>query len=251
VDEDLGKGSAEIPEFKNAKNFRIREGQGELFVHSLLPRNRIVTRRGGPGSDFYTPGNETGGDWGSGTNWPLEPSEGGPLPDDPKLVKMWKAFWGEDFSRISPSNRKNVVPGAWRIEVSPTDEAEEDLFLHVFEIGDIGETGKSSVELVEGLNFVGAVSQNGPAVLFATSDSARKSGELSLPDISLTSLTISSLEANALYELSFYGPNIPASQKAALPGLRTGTRRERANDKGLLYLEGVFQGNSRVRIALV
>jgi len=250
VDGDEVKGSAEIREFKNARGFRIREGQGELFVHSLLPRSRTVTRRGGPGWDFYTPGDDMGGAWGSGTNWPLEPSEGGPLPDDPKLVKMWKTFWGEDFARIAPSNRKNVVPGAWRIEVSPSDEAEEDLFLHVFEIGDIGATGKARVELVEGVNFVGMVSQQGPAVLFATSDS-RQSGEISLPDVSLTSLTISSLEANALYELSFYGPNIPASQKAALPGVLTGIRRERTNDKGLMHLEGVLQGNSRVRIALV
>jgi hypothetical protein len=164
---------------------------------------------------------------------------------------MWKIFWGEDFARISPSNRKNVVPGAWRIEVSPTDEAEEDLFLHVFEIGDLGATGKTRVELVEGVNFVGMVSQKGPAVLFATSDSARHFGEISISDISLTSLTISSLEAHALYELSFYGPNIPASPDAALPGLLTGIRRERTNDKGLLRLEGVLQGNSRVRIALV
>ena len=25
---------------------------------------------------------------------------------------MWKLFWGDDFDRILPSNRKNVVPGA-------------------------------------------------------------------------------------------------------------------------------------------
>jgi heparin/heparan-sulfate lyase len=250
VDEDLGKGTAEAREFKDAKGFRIREGQGEVYVHSLLPLSRTLTRRGGSGWDFYTPGDDMGGPWGSGTNWPLEPSEGGPLPNDPKLMKMWKTFWGEDFARIAPSNRKNVVPGAWRMEVSPSDEAEEDLFLHVFEIGDIGATGKTRVELVEGVNFVGMVSQKGPAVLFATSDS-RHSGEISLPDVSLTSLTISSLEANALYELSFYGPNIPASQKAALPGVLTGIRREGTNDKGLMHLEGGLQGNSRVRIALV
>ena len=251
VDEDIGKGSAENREFKNAKTFRIREGQGELFVHALLPRNRTVTRIGGRGFDFYTPGDDMGGAWGSGGNWPLEPADGGPLPNDPKLVKMWKTFWGEDFSRIAPSNRKNVVPGGWRIEVSPSEEAEEDLFLNAFEIGDIGTTGKMRVELVEGVNFVGAISDKGPGVLFATSDSARQSGEFSLPDLPLTSLTVSSLEANALYELSFYGPNIPASSKAALPGVLIRTKRERSSDKGILRIDGVVEGNSRVRIALV
>ena len=55
------------------ESFRFREGSGELLVHSLLPRERVVTRRGGPGHDFYTPGDDHGGAWGSGENWPLEP----------------------------------------------------------------------------------------------------------------------------------------------------------------------------------
>ena len=162
IDQDSGQGTAEAKEFRNANTFCFRENKGELLVHSLLPRESVVTRRGGPGNEFYTPGNDNGGPWGSGENWPLEPAQGGPLPQDPKLVHMWKTFWGEDFSQISPSNRRNVVPGAWRIEVSPSVPAEEDFFLHVFEIGDLGTTGKRKVALIEGVNFAGAVSAARP-----------------------------------------------------------------------------------------
>jgi hypothetical protein len=251
VDGDIGNGTAETREFTNAKAFRIREGEGELLVHSLLPRHRNVTRRGGPGNEFWCPGNDAGGEWGSGINWPLEPAEGGPLPADPKLIKMWKTFWGEDFSHIAASNRKNVVPGAWRIEVSPSSEAEEDLFLHAFDIGDVGKTGKMRVDVIEGVSFVGAVCEKGPGVLFATSDSAPSHGEASFGDLPFTSLTISGLKPNVVYELSFSGPNIPASPKAPLPGVLTGIQRQRTNNKGILRLEQALEGNCRLRISLV
>ena len=105
-------------------------------MHTLLPREREVIVRGGPGWEFWTPGDEKGGAWGSGQNWPLDPAEGGPLPDDPYLKQMWKTFWGGDLQALSPSNRRAVVPGAWRMEVSPAVPARDDVFLHVLEIGD-------------------------------------------------------------------------------------------------------------------
>jgi len=126
VDQDRGQEKSK--DFRQASTFRFRDGSGEVLVHSLLPRERRITRRGGPGADFYAPGDDHGGVWGSGENWPLEPPEGAPLPEDSKARHMWKTFWGEDFDRILSSNRKNVVPGAWRIEVSPSVPAEEDLF---------------------------------------------------------------------------------------------------------------------------
>ena len=139
-------------------------------MHSLLPRDRVVTRRGGPGADFFCPGDEHGGGWGSGENWPLELQEGSELPEDPRLRRMWKTFWGGDFSKIQPSNRKNVVPGAWRVEVSPAQPTQQDFFLHVCEIGKVGIAGKRT-ELIDGVNFIGAASESGPFVLFATSGS--------------------------------------------------------------------------------
>ena len=153
VDQDAGHDMPEVKDFKDASTFRFREGSGELLVHSLLPRARVVTRRGGSGNDFYSPGDNVGGNWGSGENWPPEPEEGGPLPNDPALQHMWKTFWGNDFSKIQPSNRKNVVPGAWRIEVSPAHPAEDDFFLHVFEIGDVGSHRQEADGIDRGFQF--------------------------------------------------------------------------------------------------
>ena len=112
VDQDSWQEKPGTQDFRNGKTFLFREGSGELLVHSLLPKERVVTRRGGEGSEFYAPGDDHGGAWGTGENWPLEPPEGAPLPEDPKLRHAWKLFWGEDFNKILSSNRKNVVPGA-------------------------------------------------------------------------------------------------------------------------------------------
>src|SRR5262249_6608264 len=108
---------------RDASLVTFEDGQGRLRVHALLPHEREVVSRGGPGFEFWTPGDELGGPWGSGKNWPLDPPEGGPLPSDPHLKKMWQTFWGGDMQRLSPSNRRAVVPGAWRIEVSPAAPA--------------------------------------------------------------------------------------------------------------------------------
>jgi Heparinase II/III-like protein len=250
VDADDGNGTANTREFKNAATFRFREGSGELLVHSLLPRDRVVTRRGGPGADFFCPGDEHGGAWGSGENWPVEPQEGSTLPEDPKHRGMWKTFWGADFSRIQPSNRKNVVPGAWRVEVSPAQPAEEDFFLHVFEIGKLGIAGKRT-ELIDGVNFNGAASESGPFVLFATSDSAWRGGEVSLPNLACDSLIVSGLQPDVVYELSFTGPNVSNSSVSALPGVLTDMLRLRSNSKGVLRLETPPCGDLRLRIARI
>ena len=248
VDQDAGQGMAESKMFADASTFRFQEGKGELLVHALLPRERVIIRKGGPGHDFSTPGDDHGGDWGSGENWPLEPAEGGPLPEDPKLVRMWKAFWGEDFSKISPSNRKNVVPGAWRIEVSPSIPSKEDFFLHVFEIGDLGTTGKKRVAKIDGSNFAGAAAEQGPCVLFSTTELAEQSGEVSLPEIHCTSLIAFGMRPNAVYEMRFYGPNVTSSSEAALPGVETDQLRIAANSFGVLRLDKTLAGNLRVHI---
>ena len=248
VNQDAGQGMGESKRFESASTFRFQEGKGELLVHSLLPRSRVIVRRGGPGQDFFTPGDDTGGAWGSGQNWPLEPGEGSPLPDDPKLVRMWKTFWGNDFSKISASNRKNVVPGAWRIEVSPLMPAKEDFFLHVFEIGDLGATGKKQVARIEGSNFAGAIAEQGPCVLFSTAESANGVGEVSLPEIHCTSLMAFGLQPNSVYEMRFYGPNVSSSPTAALPGVETDQVRVTSNNSGVLRLDKMLTGNFRVHM---
>jgi Heparinase II/III-like protein len=251
VEQNGGQQAPGAQEFRSAKTFRFTEGSGELLVHSLLPKERVLTRRGGKDHEFYTPGDDHGGGWGTGQNWPLDPAQGAPLPEDPKLRRMWKLFWGEDFNKILSSNRKNVVPGNWRIEVSPAIPAEEDYFLHVFEIGDAGKTGQRRAELLDGVNFQGAAFERGPMVLFSSTSSDVSIGEVSLPELSCGSLIITGLQPDAIYELNFGGLNVTLSPTAMLPGVSGGTERLRSNSKGVLRIERPALGNLRLRIARV
>jgi hypothetical protein len=238
-------------DFPNANTFRFSDAGGELFVHSLLPRERIVTRRGGAGNEFYCPGDEHGGGWGSGENWPMEPAEGGPLPTDPRLLHMWKAFWGQDLAAVEPSNHKNVVPGSWRIEVSPSQPSEEDLFLHVLEIGNIGTTGNKQVKLVDGVNMTGAAFEGGPVVLFRSSGHAIDQAEVSLPGLACDSLLLTGLHPESIYELSFSGLNVTDAPDATLPGVLKDVASSRANEKGILQIENKHFQNLRLRIARI
>jgi hypothetical protein len=164
------------------------------------------------------------------------------------LRQMWKTFWGADYPNIESSNRKNVVPGAWRIEVSPTVPANEDLFLHVFEIGDQGRTGGKRVELVNGPNFAGSAFENGPTVLFSTADSPVTEGEVSLPNLSSDFLLITSLAPHSVYELNFTGLNAPTSASAVAPGAPAKLLRLRSNENGILRIDVRQLGNLSLHI---
>jgi Heparinase II/III-like protein len=251
IDQDNGKAAVGAQEFRPAKTFRFSDGAGELLVHSLLPRERVITRRGGSGNEFYAPGDDHGGAWGSGENWPLEPPEGAPLPEDPKLRRMWKLFWGEDFNHIQPSNRKNVVPGSWRVEVSPASPSEEDLFLHVLEIGSSGKTGNKRVELLEGAGVQGAAFEDGPIVVFNGTGAAIVNAEVSLPDLTCESLILTGLQPDAVYELNLGGLNATSLPGVVLPGVSAGTERLRANSKGILRMARPNLKNLRLRIARI
>jgi hypothetical protein len=251
IDQESGNAASGAQDFRQAKTFRFSEGRGELLAHCLLPKERVLTRRGGSGHEFYAPGDDRGGAWGSGENWPLEPPEGAPLPEDPKLRKMWKLFWGGDFDRILPSNRKNVVPGAWRIEVSPSTLAEEDLFLHVFEIGDAGQTGHNRVELVDGVGVQGAAFEHGPIVLFNSTGAPLFNAEASLPDLASDSILLTGLQPDAMYELNLGGLNVTSVKGGVLPGVSAGTERLRPNSKGILRMQRGDLKNLRLRIARI
>jgi hypothetical protein len=149
------------------------------------------------------------------------------------------------------SNRKNVVPGGWRVEVSPALPAREDFFLHVLEIGNLGTNGSKRIQLIEGDNFLGAASDPGPFVLFGSSDSATQGGEVSLPDLSCDTLIASGLQPDAVYELSFTGPNVSSSPAAVLPGVLDSMLQLRTNSHGILRLEKPHLGNLRLRLARV
>jgi hypothetical protein len=233
--------------YENATVFTYEDGGGRLRVHSLLPREREVVKRGGPGWEFWTPGDEFGGAWGSGKNWPLDPPEGGPLPTDPYLNKMWKTFWGEDFNKLLPSNTRAVVPAKWRVEVSPLRPAREDLFLHVLEIGDRVDTRAPKVELVDGSNLIGTVVEGGTIAVFATIDGPVTEGELTIPDLETSDLLLTGLKPNSKFELQMTGGR--ANWRGGLfNGVPIGTYIGDSNTSGVLYLP--FKGRKEGRLRL-
>jgi heparin/heparan-sulfate lyase len=244
---DVGHGGTS---YANASTFTYEDGNGRLRVHTLLPRERDLITRGGPGWEFWTPGDEFGGAWGSGKNWPLDPPAGGPLPEDPYLRKMWKTFWGDDFEKLLPSNTRAVVPAAWRVEVSPPKPAKEDFFLNVLEIGDKGDPRAPQVELVDGSNLIGALVQGGTVVLFATTDEFVTDGEVTIPSVETQNLLISGLKPHATYELQMTGGR--ANWRGGLfNGILAGTFIGRANDSGVLYVEFKGQKDGRLRLRML
>jgi heparin/heparan-sulfate lyase len=244
---DAGHGGTS---YTNASIFTYQDGQGRLRVHSLLPREREVLKRGGAGSEFWTPGDEFGGAWGSGKNWPLDPPAGGPLPTDPYLRKMFKTFWGEDFEKLLPSNTRAVVPAAWRVEVSPAKPAREDFFLHVLEIGDKGDSRTPRVELVDGSNLIGALVEGGTVVLFAAIDGMVTEGEVTIPAVETNALLITGLRPHAKYELQMTGgrANWRGGLFNGVPGMNyVGT----ANGSGVMQLSFKGQKDGRLRIRML
>jgi hypothetical protein len=209
---------------------------GRLRVHLVLPRERDVVVRGGPGWEFWTPGDEFGGAWGSGKNWPLDPPEGGPIPPDPYLKKMWRTFWGAALERLAPSNRVAVVPGAWRIEVSPHVGARDDVFLHVLEIGDRN-TRPKRIEAIEGYRLAGAAVEGDGAVLFA--GGPFENLEATLPDVPTHFLVVAGLAAGAPYDLQLTSGAAPGS-----PIFRFGGA---ANDAGVIHVPW-SQRDGRLRL---
>jgi hypothetical protein len=211
--------------YDDATLVTFEDGGGRLGVHAILPRDREVVVRGGPGFEFWTPGDENGGVWGSGKNWPLDPPAGGPLPADPYLRKMWLTFWGGDMQKLSPSNRRAVVPGGWRMEVSPSRPAREDVFLSALEIGDIGSEPRR-IEAIVGHRLAGAVVAGDAVVLFRTEDGDE--AEATVPDVASSGVHLSGLVAGASYDLQFTSGFAPGSPVWRYSGA--------ANDAGVIHV---------------
>jgi hypothetical protein len=135
------------------------------------------------------------------------------------------------------------------VEVSPASPSEEDLFLHVLEIGSSGKTGSKRVELLDGAGVQGAAFEHGPIVLFNCTGTAIANAEVSLPDLTCESLILTGLQPDAVYELNLGGLNATSLQGVVLPGVPAGTDRLRANSKGILRMARPNLKNLRLRIA--
>jgi hypothetical protein len=129
---------------------------------------------------------------------------------------MWRTFW-PDIEKLSPSNRRAVVPGAWRMEVSPLAPAKQDVFLNVLEIGDRDLSAPRRVAAIEGHGLDGAAIDGQAVVLFANAGE----GEATLPDVSTRSLLLVGLEPGAAHEIqvtSGFAPGAPVFRVSAEAG---------------------------------
>ncbi len=108
--------------------FRADENQGRLFCRTLLPKDAKAKKIGGPGKEF----------WASGKNWELNDA-----------VK-------QRCRRQLEQTGRPCLFGNWRMEVSPGSERQDDVFLHVIQVGDRSLAKRMSVELVESSEHAGA-----------------------------------------------------------------------------------------------
>ena len=146
--------------------------------------------------------------------------------------------WGGDMARLSPSNRRAVVPGGWRIEVSPSQAATEDVFLHALEIGDKG-APEHRLEGIAGHGLSGAVVEGDAVVLFSTSAMAPREAEATLPDVQSRLVLIAGLEAGASYDLQLTSNFAPGSPLWRYTGA--------ANDSGIIAVPW-SQKDGRLRL---
>lgn len=222
---------------------RVTEGDGEMLVHTFLPDRASVTKRGGAGDEFWTPGDAAGGEWGSGRNWPLDPAAESPLPADPEELALWRKLRGDNFKTVGASNHLHAVPGSWRIEVTPVDAVTDDVFFHAFEIGDKGKTGKTPVARIHAVGVEGALCGRMVA-LFVKAGHGQKSVQFQLPNEAMDAIWMRGLPANLEIAMEFFDGSVPVG-KMGMP-LRTETMR--VNPRGMVMVAGVIPAGARVSL---
>ena len=156
--------------YANAATVTFDEGEGRLRVHTLLPREREVVVRGGPGFEFWTPGDAKGGAVGLGPELaPRSARRAVPCRTTPTSGRCGRPSGEATSTGSRPPTAGRWCRAAWRIEVSPARPALDDVFLNVLEIGDRSDaTAARRVAAVEGHALAGAAIEGATVVLFAS-----------------------------------------------------------------------------------
>ena len=94
----------------------VTEGEGRLVCRTVLPEGATFTTLGGPGKEC----------WADGKNWPSQE----------------KKEWPPEA-------------GSWRLEVSPSQPAAEDFFLHVLQVGGDDIAAPDAVTLIRETDLLG------------------------------------------------------------------------------------------------
>jgi hypothetical protein len=163
---------------------------------------------------------------------------------------MWHTFWGEDVQRIEPSNMQHVVPGAWRVEITPAKANKDDLFLNVLEIGERG-TKNQRVELADGVNLTGAVIAGQILALFATSETPVINGEVTVPDLETETLIVTGLKPEAKYQLDLTGGKTKTWGGGLFQGVHLWTGTADTDRSGVLRVPFSGHKDARLRVHLI
>lgn len=103
--------TAAEPVIKGGIEFTEKSQGGKSICRTLFPQDAVVEKIGGPGKQF----------WSDGRNWPIPEM----TPED----------YGYANRANVPSNEHPLV-GQWRVEVKPGTERENDMFMHIIQVGD-------------------------------------------------------------------------------------------------------------------
>jgi heparin/heparan-sulfate lyase len=109
----------------DGNTWRSDQDRGRIFCRTLLPEDVVLEKVGGPGKEFLA----------DGVNYPIDAGPSQFIID--KKYHIYKMEYDE-------------VPelmGRWRMEVKPGEAREEDLFLHVLQVGDQSLTSMVDTEL--------------------------------------------------------------------------------------------------------
>ena len=130
----------------------------------------------------------------------------------------------------------------------------EDHFLHLCEINDRGNTGRLSVELLQGNGIAGVgcavTGHPGLAALFPAHEANLDYVEVTLPSFPCQTLWLAGLIADRIYDLELAGSNL-ATGEATAPGVPLISQQVRANQHGVAQIAaGInpFPAASRMRL---
>lgn len=118
------------PVMNGKYEFSETSREGKMICRTLYPANAVLTKVGGAGKNF----------WSDGRNWAL-----------PKLTP--KDYGYNNTNSLIPDDHPEL--GHWRVEVSPDKAAEDDLFMHILQVGDKNLSALPSTTVFEDATKIG------------------------------------------------------------------------------------------------
>ena len=174
----------------------------KLYVKALLPSARTIKRIGGTGYEF----------WNEGKNYPLQPTCNG----------CGYTGGNKTYEEALPGPNNKYSAGQWRLEISPSVNSAQDIFLNVINVPDTADPMPEIVRISNGdgnmpsNNMIGAqikkAAEHG-IVLFASNIN----GDALTADANYTVTTkqakhmIFNLKPNSLYRVKADGVDITSS----------------------------------------